>query len=196
MEEYFYEETKYIKRQDLKEYVELMLKYDFMPEYIKDEKEFNQVFQYLVNLTVKAPNFIVVYEYALSMLELLELNEELTELRNDLEKRKIEACEKIAEKEKLFTKTVEWGFHENRPLIRGLMCKADKLWEAGELKQANELFTKIYKTNEDDNVGARYSVKATGEGMSYQEFEERFTYTDERGTYYKNEELWDWFGEE
>lgn len=61
MEEFFYDETKYIKRQDLKEYVELMLSYDFMPEYIKDGNEFNQVFQYLVNLTIKAPNFIVAY---------------------------------------------------------------------------------------------------------------------------------------
>lgn len=195
MEEFIYDEAKYIKRQDLKEYVELMLKYDFMPEYIKDGKEFNQVFQYLVNLTLKAPSFIQVYEYALSMLELFELDEDLIALQNDLLKRKIEACDKIAEKEKLFTKTVEWGIHENRPLIRGLFQKANNLWKSGEIKPANELFTKIYKTNEDDNIGARYSVKATAEGMSFDEFEKRFTYTDERGSFYKNEELWEWYGE-
>lgn len=196
MEEFFYDETKYIKRQDLKEYVELMLSYDFMPEYIKDGNEFNQVFQYLVNLTLKAPNFIVAYEYALSMLELFDSDEDLIILQKDLERRKFDACEKIAKKEKLFDKTVEWGIHENRPLIRGLFQKANNLWKSDEIKQANELFTKIYKTNENDNIGARYSVKATSEGMSFDEFEKRFTYSDERGSYYKNEELWEWFGEE
>ncbi len=34
MEEFIYDEAKYIKRQDLKEYVELMLKYVFMPGYV------------------------------------------------------------------------------------------------------------------------------------------------------------------
>lgn len=83
---------------------------------------------------------------------------------------------------------------ENRPLIRGLYRKADMLWEAGQLKEANELFSNILKTNEDDNIGARYSVKATGERMSYEEFEKRFTV--DGGTGYKVPELWEWYGEE
>lgn len=195
MQEFIYEEANYINQKDLNEYAELMLKCDFMPEYIKDENKFKQVFEYLVNLTLKAPGFIQGYEYALSMLELFELNEDLLALQKDLEKRKIEACYKIAEKENLFTKTVEWGIHENRPLIRGLFQKANNLWKSGEIKQANELFTKIYNTNKNDNIGARYSIKATGEGMSFDEFEERFTITDERGSFYKNEELWEWYGE-
>ena len=196
MEEFVYDETKYIKPEDLKEYIELMLKYDFMPEYIEDGSEFNRVFQYLVNLTSKAPDFITVYEYALSMLELFELDEDLITLQKELEQRKIEACEKIAKKEKLFDKTVEWGIHENRPLIRGLFQKANNLWRDGKLKQAYELFSNIYKINENDNIGARYSVKATGEGMSFDEFESRFVIEDERGSYYRTPELWNWYGEE
>lgn len=81
-------------------------------------------------------------------------------------------------------------------MIRGLFHKANKLWENGEIKKANELFNKIFKTNEDDNIGARYSVKATSEGMSLKEFDERFTVEDESGSYFRTEELWEWYGDE
>jgi tetratricopeptide (TPR) repeat protein len=194
MQEYIYEETKYIKRKDLKDFEDLMMSYDFMPEEIDDENEFNIVFQYLVNLTSKAPDFLSPYEFALSMLSLLEPDKDLLDLQKDLESRWIQACERIAQKEDIFNRTVEWGFLENRPLIRGLFNKANKLWEAGQIKDAHELFSKIYKTNENDNIGARYSVKATGEGMSYEEFEKRFTV--DGGTGYKVPELWEWYGEE
>jgi len=111
-------------------------------------------------------------------------------------RRWFDACERIAQKEDIFNKEVPWGWHENRPLIRGLYNKADRMWKRGELEQAHELFSKILKTNEGDNIGARYSVKATGEKMDYKEFEMRFTYSDESGSYFKNEELWEWYGEE
>lgn len=194
MQEFIYEESDYINHKDLKDFEDLMMKYDYMPEDIQDDSEFNRVFRYLVNLTSKAPDFLVAYEFALSMLALLEPDDELREFETDLEGRWIKACEKIAQKKDIYSKQVPWGFMENRPLIRGLYRKADMLWEAGKMKEAHELFSKIYKTNEDDNIGARYSVKATGEGMSYEEFEKRFTVDD--GTGYKVPELWEWFGEE
>ncbi len=196
MEEFFYDDTKYIKRKDLVDFEDLMMKYDYLPEEIEKEDEFNIVFQYLVNLTIKAPDFLLPYEFALSMLSLMEPDGDLQELQVSLEQRWMQACERVAEKEDIFKKRVEWGWVENRPLIRGLFQKANKLWKAGQLKQAHDLFGKIFKTNENDNIGARYSVKATADGMSLEEFEERFTYSDEDGTYYKNEAISEWFGEE
>ena len=195
MQEFIYEETNYIKRQDLKEFTDLMMKYDFMPEEIQNEDEFNIAFQYLVNLTIKAPDFLQPYEFALSMLSHLEPDEDLRELQTELELRWFYACERIAEKEDIFNREVPWRWQENRPLIRGLYNKADQMWKLGELDEAHELFSKILKTNEGDNIGARYSVKATGEKMDYKEFEKRFTHSDESGSYFKNEELWEWFGE-
>lgn len=195
MKDFIYDETKYIKRKDLKDYDGLMSECDFMPQEIEDEDEFNIVFQYLVNLTIKAPDFLPPYENAFSMLDCLEHDVELEELQTDLEQRLIEACERIAEKEDIFKKTVEWAWQENRPLIRGLLRKANNLWKSAQISEANELFSKIYKTNENDNIGARYSVKATAEGMSYEEFEERFTFEDADGSYY-NKDLSVWFGEE
>lgn len=195
MQEYIYEETKYIKRQDLKDFNDLLLHHEFAPEDILDEVEFNIVFQYLLNLTIKAPDFLPPYEYAFRMIGQMEQDKDILDLESDLEQRWFKACEKIAHREDIYSKHVPWGFLENRPLIRGLFNKANNLWKAGKLKQANELFSKILKTNENDNIGARYSVKATGEGMSFNEFEERFTQEDESGSYFKNEELWEWYGE-
>jgi hypothetical protein len=196
MEEYVYEEEKYIKRQDLKDYSNLMMEYDFAPEEIQDENEFNIVFQYLVNLTIKAPDFLPAYENCLRMIAYLELDKEIEAIQNDIEVRWIQACLRIAEKENIFKKTVLWGWHENRPLVRGLNSEANRLWTIGEIQEANQLFSKILKTNENDNIGARYSVKATSEGMSYIEFKKRFTFSNDNGSYYKNKELGEWFNEE
>ena len=40
----------------------------------------------------------------------------------------------------------------------------------------------------------RVAVKATAEGMSLKEFEDRFVFED--GSSYKASELWKWYGEE
>lgn len=195
MREFIYEENKFIKRQDLKDFVELMMTCDFMPEELQSNHEFNLTMQYLSNLTIKAPDFLPPYEYIIRMIGELEPNSDLEWIQNDLEQRWIEACERIAEKEDIFKKSVEWAYMENRPLIRGLYLGAEKLWKDGQFELANTYFKKILKTNPDDNIGARYVVKATDEGMSYDEFCERFTFEDNFGTFYNNE-LTKWYGEE
>lgn len=193
MKEYFHQESDYIDKANYQAFNEMMVNCDFMPEDIQDKKEFDFVLNYLLGLSLRAPNFILLYEYTLGMLNRLKSTEEIDKLKNNLEQRKIAACEYVAHQDDIFKKTVVWGFHENRPLIRGLMRKADKLWELGQLKEANELFCNIYKTNKNDNVGARYSMKATAEGISFAEFEKRFTYHDEHGSYYKTDEIISWF---
>jgi tetratricopeptide (TPR) repeat protein len=194
MQEYIYEETKYIKRVDHKDFVQLMLSCEFMPEEIQDDVKFNILFQYLGNLTIKAPDFLPPYEYTIRMIAELEPDKELEWLQKDLEQRWFDACERIAQKEGIFNKTVEWAYMENRPLIRGLYFGAESLWKNGQLELANEHFKKILKTNPDDNIGARYAVKATAERMSYEVFSEKFTFEDTYGTFYNNE-LSKWYGE-
>lgn len=195
MQEFIYEESNYIKRQDLNDFVELMLKYDFMPEEIQNNEEFNLTLQYLSNLTIKAPEFLQPYEYTIRMIGELEPNEDLEWIQNDLEQRWVEACERIAHKEDIYNKKVEWAYMENRPLIRGLYFGVEKLWKSGQLELSNTNFKKILDINPDDNIGARYAVKATAERMSYEEFSERFTFEDTYGTFYNNE-LSKWYGEE
>jgi hypothetical protein len=46
------------------------------------------------------------------------------------------------------------------------------------MKEANELISKVFKTNSDDNIEARKLVKASGYGKKLIEFEKLFTYSD------------------
>lgn len=193
MKDYFHEEVQHINPIDYATFNGLMGSCDFTPEEIDDPDKFNNVFHFLLELNHRAPNFVQSYEYALGMLMHFEPSDETEALKIDLQNRKIKACEYIVQKDDLFKKNVIWGCLENRPIIRGLMLKADQLWEAGQIKEANELFNKIYKTNPNDNIGARYSIKATKEGMSFSEFEERFVYHEGYSSYYKGEEILKWF---
>ncbi len=195
VEEYVYDEEKYISSKDFSHFDDLMDECDYQPELIQDKGRFNMVLQYLVSQIERSPDFLPSYEYAVGMLNRTKLDKELSELRVELLEKWAGACNRIAEKENIFNKVVLWGWQENRPLIRGLFFEANRLWGEGKIADAHELFSKILRTNSEDNVGARYSVKATGEGMTLEEFEERFTYSDADGTYYKNEELQKWFGE-
>jgi hypothetical protein len=191
MEEYVYQESDYIKAKDLAEFHRIMILYGFMPEDIEDMDEYNDVLLFLFSIAEKAPNFLQAYEYAITMIHQLKETPETIATLKELEHDFMLACERIAIKDDIYTKTVEWSWVENRPLIRGLFRKADKLWIAGNLAEAHELFTKLYKTNEDDNIGVRYCLKAIGQGMSRDDFNKRFVSAD--GGYYISDELEKWF---
>jgi hypothetical protein len=171
----------------------LLSKFDFMPEEIESEKEFNQVLNYLLDLSLSAPNYILIYEYILGMLNQIDPTAEIDQLKSELEYRKIRASHVVAQQDDIYKQLVPWAYHENRPLIRGLVLAADKLWESGQLPAAQDLLNKIYKTNPNDNIGARYSIKAITEGMSYHEFTNRFTYTERGANFFKTEELLNWY---
>jgi hypothetical protein len=191
MEEYVYQETDYIKNVDLKDFENLMLLFDYMPEDIEDEYNYNKVLEYILRLLDKAPDFLQPYEFAINMVNQQNETPDTIATLNELERNFIQACERVAKRDNIYSKTVEWSLLENRPLIRGLFHNADNHWKNGKVAEAHELFTKLYKTNEDDNIGARYAVKATGEGMSRDEFQKRFVSAE--GGYYISDELEKWF---
>ena len=193
--EFIYDETKYIKRKDLNDFVELMSSCDFIPEEIEDDNQFELALQYLINLTQKTPDFIQPYEYSLSMLEMYEEDQFIKSNKQQLQQQFREACKRIATKEKIFDKKIEWGWVENRPIIRCFYFEALELWEAKKFDAALEILKKLYKSNPDDNIGARFAIKAIGEKMDYATFNERFTDSDEDGIFYKDEELEEWFGD-
>jgi len=85
---------------------------------------------------------------------------------------------------------LEWGWLENRHIIRTVLNKAIALWENGELDNALDLFRKLLKTNPDDNAGVRTYILAIRMNMTFEGFEERFNID---GFY--DGELFDWFDE-
>jgi len=192
MEEYIYREEDFISSKSLKQLNDVMAQHDFMPDEIKGKVAFQRVFKYLVKIIDEAPDYIPAYEYLIPMFNRYVMDDELEALEQGLEDQYIAACERVAERDNIFTKYVPWGYLENRPLMRGLNFKAHKLWSAGNYKQAHDLFDSIYKCNENDNIGARYPRKATAMEMSIEEFEEKFVESGTYGDTYK-QEIFQWF---
>lgn len=85
---------------------------------------------------------------------------------------------------------LEWGWLENRHIIRTLLNKGLHLWKIGENDSALDLFRKMLKTDPMDNVGARVYILAIRTGMSFEEFEDRF---ERDGDY--DDDLMKWFEE-
>lgn len=61
---------------------------------------------------------------------------------------------------------LEWGWLENRHIIRTILNKAISLWENNHMDEALNLFRNLLKTNPNDNVGARYYILAIRMNMS------------------------------
>jgi hypothetical protein len=83
---------------------------------------------------------------------------------------------------------LEWGWLENRHIIRTILSKAMALWISGETGSALDVLRQLLKTNPGDNVGARNYLLAIRMGMRFDEFETRFN----KGGYYDSD-LVNWF---
>lgn len=191
MKDYIYDEEKYFNG-DLSEYEDRMTACGYTPAEIENDKEFQSLLDYLLTVIEQSPLFIPAYEYALEMLYELEPNEELTKQIENIEKKRLSNAMKVAEMDDIFNKKVEWGWLENRPLVRAIYYNGYRMWEQGDFNGANDIFLKLYKSNENDEVGARFAIKATSEKMTPKEFDKKFVGIDDDGTFYRIEELNEW----
>ncbi|MFQ6032356.1 MAG: tetratricopeptide repeat protein [Candidatus Zixiibacteriota bacterium] len=139
----------------------------------------------LRRLIEKDPDFLDSY---------LLLHQILQDEGNFLEAEKIldqaygRAIELITDKKGNWPDILEWGWLENRHIIRTILNKAILLWISKETDRALDLFRKLLKTNPGDNVGARDYILAIRMDMSLEEFERRFN----KGGFY-DIELVEWF---
>jgi tetratricopeptide (TPR) repeat protein len=84
---------------------------------------------------------------------------------------------------------LEWGWLENRHIIRTFLNQAIALWNAGDTEAALDLFRKLLRSNPDDNIGAREYILAIRLGMTFDAFEKKFM-----GTFgYDALKMSDWF---
>lgn len=100
----------------------------------------------------------------------------------------IRAIKLITDKKGNWPEVLEWGWLENRHIIKAILNKALSYWVKGETDEALDLFRKLLSTNPGDNPGVRYYILAIKQGMSYRKFEKRF---DEGG--YFSSKLDHWF---
>lgn len=141
----------------------------------------------LKQLIEKDPNFLDTY---LLFYEILQDEGNLLEAKKVLNDAYERALKLITDKEGNWPDILEWGWLENRHIIRTILNKAISLWKNKKIDNALDLFRKLLKTNPVDNVGARDYILAIRMNMSFEEFEKRFN----KGGYYDTE-LSDWFNE-
>ncbi|MCB1173928.1 MAG: hypothetical protein KDK39_10195 [Leptospiraceae bacterium] len=106
-----------------------------------------------------------------------------------LEKAYERALDLVLDDQDFWPDRLEWGWLENRHILRTLHAKAELLWLKNEPTVALQLFHQIHKMNPNDNTGVRFSLLAILEGMDAEEYLD-FSETEEG---YMNPELFDWF---
>jgi len=91
-----------------------------------------------------------------------------------------------------FPDILNWGFIENRHIIRMIFNFAMFVWANDEDKDiALNIFMELLKSNHNDNIGARYSIVAILEGFnSQEEYEEYFESKNGMGLEYEALEKW------
>lgn len=80
------------------------------------------------------------------------------------------ALERITDKKGNWPEKLQWGFIENRHVIRALATGADNLWKDGKLKESLDIYRKLLRSNLSDNMGARYAIVALRMDMPYDEY--------------------------
>ena len=85
---------------------------------------------------------------------------------------------------------LEWGWLENRHIIRAILNKGVLSWGSNDTECAITIFRNLLKTNPCDNPGVRFYILAIRMGISFRKFEKRFN----RGGFY-HQDLLEWFEE-
>ncbi|MGC9366894.1 MAG: hypothetical protein ACP5FK_07620 [bacterium] len=98
------------------------------------------------------------------------------------------ALELVTEKSGQWPEKIEWGWLENRHIIKAFVNMGILYWKNNKTIEAYSLFQKLLDTNPNDNVGVRYFMLGILEKMSEKQFYKRF---DKNG--YWDEEIDDWF---
>ncbi len=119
----------------------------------------------------KDPDFYDSYLVAADILDSIGKKEESNNLLSLAYER---AVTRIVDKEGNFPKRIEWGWLDNRHLVRAIERWALELWEQGKNEEALDIFRRLLKANPHDNIGARHNILAIrlGLGADYEsEFE-------------------------
>jgi len=131
----------------------------------------------LKQLIERYPDFLDSYVF---LYQILQDEGNLEEADKTLNVAYERALMLITDKKGKWSDILEWGWLENRHIIKAILNKAISLWKNEEVDNAVDLFGKLLKTNPKDNVGARNFILAIRIDMSFDRFENRFN----KGGYY------------
>lgn len=106
------------------------------------------------------------------------------------------AIDRITDVHGNWPQKMSWFILDNRHLMRTIEHYAYFCWEAGKTDVALDIFRRLFRTNPNDNQGARHSILALRLGLGPQEWQEPFTMMrDGRILGLDAFKLTKWFGE-
>ena len=139
----------------------------------------------LRQLIARDPDFYDSYLMLADVLRNQNREEEAVALVEEAANR---ALRRILDRKGNWPRRLQWGWLENRHILRALMMHAIRLWKSGENEAALDIFRKLLACNPDDNQGVRHYLLAIRLGLSFDRFEEKF----ETDGYY-TADVFDWF---
>lgn len=142
--------------------------YDVCEEY--DGRYSKSLDDQMKALIEKDPDYLEPYLLLYYMLK----NQHIKDAEKLLDEAYDRAIKLITNKNGNWPDILEWGFLENRHIIRTILDKAISLWINGKTDKAIDLFRKLLKTNPDDNPGVRYYILAIRMNIDFEAFEGRF----------------------
>ncbi len=151
------------------------------------EQELNQMdeIKAMEDLIKQDPDFYDPYVILSDHYHDIGMDQKATTILEEGYKR---AIARITDKKGNWPDSIEWGWLENRHIIRVLVNKGIHLWENNEPQPALDLFRKLLSTNPGDNAGVRFYILAILLKMPYANYMAQFE-NDE----YMNPAVFDWF---
>ncbi len=185
VKEYVYDPYKYADPVVVDMYEDTMMDFEFDILVMSEAVGFAETESFLKKCIQEAPLLISPYEKLCWLYKEAGMNKKMREA----DKKGFEATVKvIRDKKGALPEIMEWGWVENRPLIGFISRRAIHYWREGKEEDAKMWFEYLLNSNVGDNVGIRYYWLCMQEGISHDEFIERFVEED----VYK-QEVFTWF---
>jgi tetratricopeptide (TPR) repeat protein len=149
----------------------------------------------LRELIKKQPDYLDPY---LLLCEVYAAEQRYLQASKVLDKAYRRALSLILDKEGNWPDLLPWVHLDNRPIVRTFLEMARQLWHRAPINSecrdlALSLYKNLLRTNPNDNPGVRYLLLAMLEGMSPQEFDDRFSTWNELAGVVSNNEDQPWF---
>jgi hypothetical protein len=176
-----------------KEFHDIEESYDYDARNVPDE-DYPKLIEQFKGFVKAAPRFLEPYLW-------LEVMYDRDRKRRSseaiLKKATLKAFQMVMGKERKWPDECSWGDLNNRVLIRIFLREAESLWHVGQmdrsaLKEALIIYLNLLKSNPYDNPCARFYALAILEGISNDDFHDKFTDYDVHGDYFK-EGVFEWF---
>lgn len=126
-------------------------------EFIDNDLSYEQLKRSLKRLINEDPFFFDSY---LILADIFYAEGRNNQAKDLLQRAFQKAMMKIVNKEGKWPKIMEWGWVENRHIIRTLDRWATELWDDGKKEDALMILRNLLKSNPADNIGARYGILA------------------------------------